>query len=221
MGRFEDQGKHLVALMLLMIPVIGFARSHGVLEGDWLGISTRAWFWIAVWVPILHQFGIMVLWRIELYDKAMTRRFGDRAFAIFQGIFFPGLIARPISVFTLAIADQNSVLNQTWILDVIALLMIPIMMYLFYSILHYFGISRAAGADHFFDEYRTKPLVKDGIYRYIPNAMYVVGFFIVWIPALLLASRAAILVAAFQHLLIWAHYFFTEKPDMRVIYGID
>lgn len=36
---------------------------------------------------------------------------------------------------------------------------------------------------------------------------------------IVLASPAAILVAAFQHVYIWVHYFCTELPDMRRIYG--
>ena len=176
-------------------------------------------FWIAMLVPMVHQIGVMVLWRIELHDQTMTRYFGARAFPLFQAFFFPGLAARPISILALAIADRDSVQTQAWILDVIAFIMIPFLIYLFYSIRRYFGIERAAGADHFLREYRTKSLVKDGIYRYIPNAMYAVGFFILWIPALLLASRAALVVAAFQHAFIWAHFHFTEKLDMRLIYG--
>jgi hypothetical protein len=219
MRRFEGQGRHVVALIILMIPVIWFARQGGTLVGGWLGISTHTWFWIAIWVPIIHQLGVMVLWRVELYKKTMTRMFGNRAFSVFKAFFFPGLVARPISVLALAISDRNTIQGQTWILDVIALLMIPFLIYLFYSILRYFGINRAAGADHFYEEYRNKPLINDGIYRYLPNAMYVVGFFIVWIPALLLASRAGLLVAVFQHIFIWAHYLFTEKPDIRIIYG--
>jgi hypothetical protein len=218
MKRFNGQGKHLFALLVLLGPVVWFDRQPGALDGDWLSIPTRAWFWLAVAVPILHQFGVMVLWRLELFDRAMTKRFGDRAFTVFQSFFFPGLIARPISVLALTLADRNSLQGSTWILDVLAIIMVPILIYLFTSIHRYFGIARAAGADHFFEEYRTQPLVKDGIYRHIPNAMYVVGFLIVWIPALLLASRAGLLVAAFQHIFIWAHYYFTEKPDMRFIY---
>jgi hypothetical protein len=219
MHRFYGQGKHLIALLILLIPVIWYSRLTGVLEGEWLGLSARAWYWIAVGLPVLHQFGSMLLWRVELHGKIMTRAFGDRAFMVFMGFFFPGLTSRPISVLALALADKGTVDIAAWILDVIALIMLPALLYLFYSIVRYFGIQRAAGADHFLEEYTTKPMVVEGIFRYIPNAMYVIGFFTVWIPALLLASQAALLVSGFQHALIWAHYFYTEAPDMQVIYG--
>ncbi len=216
---FRHQGKHLLALLALMIPVVWFAQQPGLLEGAWLGISTRAWYWIAIAIPVVHQFGVMILWRLELYEKSMSRLLGERAFAVFQLFFFPGLVARPISVITLGWADRGSCTAPVWILYTTAALMTPVLLYLLYSVVHFFGVQRAAGADHFLEEYRSKPLVKEGIYRYLPNSMYVVGFFAIWIPALVLASRAALVVSVFQHLLIWAHYFFTEKPDMRVIYG--
>ena len=49
--------------------------------------------------------------------------------------------------------------------------------------------------------------------------MYVFGFAILWVPALLFQSVAALIVAAFSHAYIWVHYYCTERPDMRRIYG--
>ena len=40
-----------------------------------------------------------------------------------------------------------------------------------------------------------------------------------WISGLLLSSRAALLAALFSHLCTRIHCFFTERPDMKVIYG--
>jgi len=45
------------------------------------------------------------------------------------------------------------------------------------------------------------------------------GLLILWIPGLVFASRAALLAALFHHLYIWVHYFTTEKPDLKRIYG--
>jgi hypothetical protein len=219
MNTFKHQGKHLVALILLLLPVFWFSLRPGTLDGEWLGLATKTWFWIAILIPVVHQFGVMLAWRLELHHQWMSKILGDAAFSIFKAFFFPGLIARPISVLILALSDRESSIVPGWILDTIALLMTPVLLYLFYSIVRYFGISRAAGADHFLEDDRTKPLVRKGLFRYLPNAMYVTGFFAIWIPALVLASNAAMVAAAFQHLLIWAHYFFTEEPDMQVIYG--
>jgi hypothetical protein len=91
--------------------------------------------------------------------------------------------------------------------------------YLFYSVRRYFGFQRAFGIDHFDETYRTLPLVRNGIFRFTSNGMYVFGFFLIWVPGLWWASAAAMWVALFNHLYIWVHYHSTERPDMRRIYG--
>jgi protein-S-isoprenylcysteine O-methyltransferase Ste14 len=98
------------------------------------------------------------------------------------------------------------------------LLALPVI-YLFHSLRTYFGFKRAFGIDHFDPSYRSRALVRKGIFRYTPNGMYVAGLLILWIPGLLLRSQAALAVAVFSHLFIWGHYFCTEKPDMEYIYG--
>jgi hypothetical protein len=221
MKRFYGQEKHLLALLFLLVPVIWFAGRSGALEGEWLGVATPVWFWLAVAIPPIHQFGAMLFWRLELHGNILSNRLGGRAFPIYLMFFIPGLVGRPLSVIALAISDRNTLPVAPWILDAIALAMVPFLVYMFYSIVRYFGFKRASGADHFFQEYRTLPLVREGIYRFIPNAMYTVGSFMVWMPGLIWASPAALLVAGFQHVLLWAHYFFTEKPDMRIIYGVQ
>ena len=49
--------------------------------------------------------------------------------------------------------------------------------------------------------------------------MYTFAFFAFWAIALLAGSIAALAVALFQHAYIWVHWYCTEEPDMRVIYG--
>jgi hypothetical protein len=65
---------------------------------------------------------------------------------------------------------------------------------------------------------RSTPLVRDGIFRFTPNAMYVFGLGALWIPAFALQSTAALIGAAFSHAYIWVHYLTVEGPDMRRIY---
>lgn len=98
------------------------------------------------------------------------------------------------------------------------LLLLPAL-YLFHSVRKYFGFRRAYGIDHFDESYRALPFVKQGIFKYTGNAMYVAGFLILWTPGLLLLSTAALLAALFNHLYIWVHYYCTELPDIRRIYG--
>jgi hypothetical protein len=61
--------------------------------------------------------------------------------------------------------------------------------------------------------------VEGGIFRFTNNGMYVYGLMILYLPGLLLFSKAALIVALFNHIYIWIHYYCTERPDMKVIYG--
>jgi protein-S-isoprenylcysteine O-methyltransferase Ste14 len=86
-----------------------------------------------------------------------------------------------------------------------------------YSVGRWFGARRALGVDHFepgFDE----PLVRRGAFAFVPNAMYTLAFLLLWAFAIAAGSRATLVTAAYQHALIWVHYFATERPDMQVIY---
>jgi hypothetical protein len=74
------------------------------------------------------------------------------------------------------------------------------------------------GIDHFDPAYRKMDLVRKGIFRYTPNAMYIFALAVVWIPALVFYSRAALIAAFFNHAYIWVHYYTVELPDMRRIY---
>ena len=49
--------------------------------------------------------------------------------------------------------------------------------------------------------------------------MYKFVFLLLWIPGILFQSKAALIAALFQHIYIWIHYYFTELPDMKFIYG--
>ena len=87
------------------------------------------------------------------------------------------------------------------------------------SVKRYFGFKRAFGVDHFDPSYRSVPFVKKGIFRFTGNGMYTFGFFLLWIPGLWYASISALCVALFNHLYIWVHYYSTELPDIKRIYG--
>ena len=93
------------------------------------------------------------------------------------------------------------------------------MIYTMYSVFRYFGYERAVGADNFFPEYREKPFVREGIYRYTSNAMYTYGLLIFFPIGIWCASDAALILAVYHYSAGWAHYFCTEKPDMHIIYN--
>ena len=128
-------------------------------------------------------------------------------------------LARPVSIILLAISNAGSIALSPALRVIASLLLFLPLPYLMHSVLKYFGVKRALGIDHFDPAARNLPMVTQGIFKYVGNAMYTVGFLALWIPGILWASKAALLSAAFSHLYIWVHYFTVEKPDMAVIYG--
>jgi len=216
---FEKQAQHYIFLAILLTGVYLLARGD-VLAGQLWGINTTTWLWIAVATPILHQVIVALLWRAELYYRKMTEWFGDQAFPVFKLIFTILFIARPITLILLGISNANSLdLNTLLAYGLAGVLFIPFA-YTMYSVFHYFGLDRAYGEDHFKPaNYKNGPFVNQGMFRYTDNAMYKFGFFILWVIALVFLSKAALLVAAFSHAYIWVHFYFTELPDIRHIYG--
>ena len=67
--------------------------------------------------------------------------------------------------------------------------------------------------------FESKPLAREGIFRFSGNSMYTFGFLILWIPAISFCSVAAVFSTLFSHLFIWVHYWCVEKPDINRIYG--
>ena len=127
-------------------------------------------------------------------------------------------VCRMISIIILAMSNQGSLSVNPLYTYLIAALITPVIIYLFYSVIRYFTFERAFGIDHF-DKNYNQPYVKEGIFRYTDNGMYVYGILVLYLPGLLLLSKTALIVALFNHLYIWVHYYCTERPDMKVIYG--
>jgi hypothetical protein len=215
---FEKQIQHYLLLIVLLLGVYALATGDA-LAGQLGGISTRTWLWIAIAVPVLHQIVVALLWRAELYHHKLTEWFGDKAFSVFKIIFTVLFIGRPITLILLGISNAGTLTWNPWLAYALALLLFLPFAYTMYSVFHYFGIDRAFGIDHFDPSYRDKPFVREGMFRYTGNAMYKFGFLILWAIALVFLSKAALIVAAFSHLYIWVHFYFTELPDIRHIYG--
>ena len=74
--------------------------------------------------------------------------------------------------------------------------------YAMYCVLRYFGLKRAAGADHFDPRYRDMSFVRQGIFRFTSSGMYVYAFLLFWAIAVGFDSSAALAVAAFSHVYI-------------------
>lgn len=216
---FKKQGWHLLFLVILLVGVAALARGD-VLTGQLWGISTQAWLWIAIAVPVAHQIIVGVIWRGQLYHNWMKNVFGENGFFVYKIIFTILFVARPISIILLGISNRNTLPLDPILAYVLAVILFIPAAYGMYSVVHYFGIDRAYGIDHFEPEiYRDKPFVKQGMFKYTDNAMYKIVFLILWVIALVFLSQAALLVAVFSHIYIWVHFYFTELPDIRHIYN--
>lgn len=217
---FEYQQWHFLILIgLLSFPYLFAVTDTTFLKGDLWGVNTLYWYIFALLSPIIHQFYVLVCWRSELYYKSISKLFGENGFKLYKIGFTILILSRLVTILLLAISNTKTLsINTTFSLVLSGILIIPAI-YLFYSLRKYFGIDMAFGIDHFCPEkFINTPLVRKGLFKYTANGMYVFGFLILWIPGILLQSKAAILVALFNHVYIWVHYYFTELPDMKVIY---
>ena len=205
---WSGQGFHLPCLMGLLV-LVGLAW-------DRLDQPLLLAFWTAVAFPIAHQLFVWLAWRLELNSGATSRVI---VFGAYLCIFFALFGGRFLSLAALAWLDAGSLgVAPTARIALTALLALPAA-YALYSVHRYFGLKRAAGADHFIPSYRDLPLVKDGIFRFTNNGMYCFAFLIFWAIAIGFNSSAALVVVAFSHPYIWVHYFAVEKPDMRFLYS--
>ncbi|MGI9354411.1 MAG: methyltransferase [Rhizobiaceae bacterium] len=216
---FEGQLLHLISLIALLVALYFASLLPGFKAGSFMGLSTSTWAAFAVGVAVLHQVYVWLCWRLELDGQRLTHRFGDQTFRLYQTGFAILFILRPILAFALGWSNRNSLPAEPWVGYTIAVILMLPAIYLMFCVRRYFGFKRAFGIDHFDVSYRDMPLVRKGIFKWTPNAMYVFGFFILWVPAFLFQSVSALMVAAFSHLYIWVHYYCTEQPDIRRIYG--
>ena len=217
---FEHQIWHLLALLVLIVAIKSYASSNAqILSGLFWNVSTKSWFLLALAVPAIHQAYVLLVWRFELYQRTFSKRLGvKRAFNLYAVVFSLLFAGRFIAILFLSISNKDTLYLDPVIAYIVAALITPPVIYLFYSVKKYFTIERAFGIDHF-DKNYNEPYVKKGIFKYTDNGMYVFGLMVLYLPGLLLLSEAALLVAMFNHVFIWAHYYFTERPDMVEIYG--
>jgi len=217
---FERQWLHVLLLGLMLVGAWFAARSCPCVQrGQMCGISSWTWFWLAIEIAIVHQVFVWFCWRTELHFGLMSRVFGRMAFGLYAAGFAILFLGRFVAILILAFVTRDSIVFSTLAVKTLAVACLIPSVFLGYSVMRYFGILRAFGADHFDASYRDLPMERRGIFRLTPNAMYIFGFFALYIPGLWFASRPAIAAAVFSHLYIWVHYFTVELPDMRRIYG--
>ena len=216
---FERQVAHLVLLGVLVAGAWAVLRTPSVATGSLWGATTVTWFWLSVAVAVGHQVFVAACWRLELHLGVLRRRLGASGFRLYAAGFAVWFALRFFTLIGLAEANRGTLAVHPAILQGLAVVFAIPVVYLIYSLARFFTFRRAVGIDHFDPSYRDKPLVRKGIFRITPNAMYTFGLLVLWLPGLLAASKAALLAAGFSHLYIWVHYLCTELPDMRRIYG--
>ena len=218
---FYKQGYHLLSAVFLAGLVWALARGFA-LAGSFAGLSTGTWLVLAVLIPILHQLYVVVFWRGELYYDWLSKALGDMAFGAWGVGFMILFIGRPLTVLALGISNRGSLSIPLWLNIPLIAVCLAVTVYMAYSFVKYFGVERALGMDHFDPQaFRGQPLVREGIFAWSSNAMYTFAFLALWLIGLIFQSKAALLATGFNHLFVWAHYFFTESPDMQAIYGED
>ena len=220
---FKHQQWHILILVVLLYGIYLCVKSDPILLiGELYGFETSTWFFLTLLSPIIHQIYVLVCWRSEFFYKGITKLFGANGFRLYKSGFAILIIFRLLTIILLAISNSMTIkMNATFVYFLVGIISIPVA-YLFYSVKKYFGIDRAFGLDHFNpEEVKNEPFVKRGIFKYTSNGMYIYGFLILWIPGLLFQSKAALLAALFSHIYIWIHYYFTELPDIKMIYKAD
>ncbi len=183
-----------------------------------LGEPFPAAFWVAMAFPVIHQVFVWLAWRLEIRSSATSKTIGFRGYL---ACFFLLFGCRFIALFVLAWMDRGS-LGLPILPQAVATILFTLPgIYAMYSVQRYFGMTRAAGADHFDPRYRNLPLVAEGIFRFTNNGMYLYAFLLFWAIAVGFNSTAALTVAAFSHAYIWVHFYATEKPDMDFLYASE
>ena len=195
-----------------LIPLLSLAW----LAWTYLGRPFPVAFWVAIAIPITHQIFVLVIWRTELRSQSISKTIGFRGYLIGFSLLFYG---RFISLLILAWLSRGSLNLSTLPQEVITTIFVLLGAYTVHSVIRYFEIKRVVGVDHFDPRYREMTLVKEGIFRFSSNGMYVYGFLLFLAIAIGFNSAAALIVAVFNHAYIWVLFYTIEKPDMDYLYG--
>jgi len=217
---FKFQGFQLLVFILLLCLLWWYIDSSNLNNvPQFLGLRLYQWIWLSVALALIHQSWVLFFWRLELHYNKISEIFGPSGFKLYSAGFALFGLSRFLAIIPVAKLSANTIeIDRIWI-NFLILILSPIILWTFYSVKVFFTVKRALGADHFFEAYRQMPLETRGIFKYLPNAMYTGGLLILYIPGLWLLSEFGLLFAFLHHLMVWTHYFCTEKPDMKVIYG--
>ncbi len=217
---FEKQDWHFVLLALLAVSVNAIMEFFpAYFSGQFWGLHAKTWLWIGVISAILHQLYAMIIWRTQLETGWLSTTLPPLGYIAYYIDYTMLLTARLSAIALTAVANRDVLVipeAARWI--TVLTLAIPVS-WLLHSILKYYGFKRLAGADRFETAYRDQSWTRKGIFRIVPKAIYVFGPLVFYIPGFLLASPASLLLALFNHFYLWIHYYCTELPDLKRIYG--
>ena len=219
---FEKQDWHFVLLALLVVSANTIMdRFPLFFLGAFWGLSAETWLWIGIIAAILHQLYVMIIWRVQLETQWLTANLPRIGYIAYLVDYTMMLIARIGAIVLVALANRETLFIPAAARWTTALILAIPFAWLVHSIIKYYGFKRMAGAEHFELSSRDTGWAGQGIFKYVPNAIYVFGPLAFYIPGFLLASPASLLLALFNHLYLWIHYFCTELPNLRRIYGPD
>lgn len=215
---FRGQLFHAGLIIFLVLGALSLLRQSSF-GPTFLGWNAHDWAICSIFLAVIHQVMVAAVFRLELYKGLMTRMFHDRALTVWGAAFMPLLIARPLSIIIVGWLDPTPITGFRSIELLVGLALILLAISTMHSVLKYFTIRRAIGADHFDNEVIAMPFVKKGMFKYTSNGMYGLVFLGLWGIALAFGSWNALVVAFFQHVYIWVHMVVTEQPDIDRIYG--
>jgi len=215
----KNQGYHLLAFVAVGALLYAVVTQLPDAEARAWGLTVPRMILLSWLSAGLHQGWIFFFWRMEYYHGKIGAWLGPAGFTIYRFGFVTLAAARLLLLIPISVATAHSASIPSAVAALLIVVSTPFILWGFYSVYAYFGVNRAFGADHFDPAYRGGTLETRGIFRYIPNSMYTVVLLLLYHPGLYWDSWPGLLVAAAHHALVWTHYFCTEKPDMREIYG--
>ncbi len=213
----EGQVLHLGLIVLLVAGASALLHDPAFAPRV-LGLTSTGWALLGIWLAVAHQVLVALVFRLQLHRGVLTRFLGDRDLAVWQAVFLPFLIARPVILILTGWADPSRLTGWRWLEIPLGLALIAVSVWVMYSVIVHFTIARAVGGDHFREDIADLPMVREGAFAVTSNAMYGLAFLGLWGIAILFGSWNALVVALFQHVYIWVHWHLTEKPDMDRLY---
>lgn len=217
--RLERQGYHLLSFVALGL-LQYFAILHAPIgRGRIWGLSTTEWVFLSWAFAGLFQGWVAFFWRMELYGGWVSARFGKAGFLIHRIGYGTLGFLRFVLLIPICLSTKHTLPISPIVSAALIVVTTPPILWAVYGAAVYFGFTRASGVDHFDPAYREGPLEDRGIYKYVPNSMYSVALLGLYHPGLFWFSTLGLIVAAAHHAFVWTHYFCTEKPDLRAIYG--